>query len=105
AKGNYRFLSNKSVTREALLEPHLLDVRAQCTQPGDYLMIEDTTSLDFTDHEALADIGWTGDGGGRGMLAHSTLACRIAGWDDGGHPRVNLLGLFHQEVCSRHDAH
>lgn len=103
AKGNYRFLSNKSVTRGALLEPHLRDVRAQCRQSGAYLMIEDTTSLDFTDHQALADVGWTGDGRGRGMLVHSTVACRVEGWDDGDRPRVNLLGLFHQEVWSRHD--
>lgn len=103
AKGGYRLLSNAKVVYGKLLKPHTNQVRSQCREPGEYLLIEDTTSLDFTDHEALDDIGWIGDGRGRGIMVHSTLAARVRRWEDR-RPQLDLLGLFSQGVWVRTEA-
>ena len=100
AKGGYRLLSNAKVTYDKLLKPHASRVRSQCGEPGEYLLIEDTTSLDFTDHEALDDIGWIGDGRNRGIMVHSTLGARVRAWDKN-RPQLDLLGLFGQIVWVR----
>ena len=51
------------------------------------LAVQDTTELDFTAHHAVEGLGPIGNGGGRGLLQHSTLA--IA-------PHGDLFGVLHQ---------
>lgn len=100
-KASYRFLENPAIHREALIAPHLARVRAECRQPGDYLFPEDTTELDFSSHPGARDLGPIGDGGGRGLFVHSTLALRIDGWTGEQEPAVTLAGLAAQHVWIR----
>ena len=100
-KAAYRLLAGPEVTRERILQPHLARVRRECARPGEYLLIEDSTSLDFSAHYAAADLGWIGDGGGRGLNLHTTLALRVESWADEA-PAVTALGLFAQQVWTRH---
>ena len=94
AKGAYRLLENEAVTFEGVFDPHRQRVRQACRQPGEYLMVEDTTALDFTSHLAARDLGRIGDGGGRGLYAHSTLAMRVERWTAQHEPEVTVEGLF-----------
>ena len=100
-KGAYRLMSNKEVTPEGIQQPHFEHTQAACLERGTYLLIEDTTDLNFTRPEEVRGIGWTGNEGERGFLVHSTLAARIEHWSPEGVPVVNVLGLFGQEVWTR----
>jgi hypothetical protein len=99
-KGAYRLFAEEDVTYERISGPHRRQVLAACRQPGQYLLVEDTTDLDFTSHYMTEELGSIGDGGGRGMYLHTTLALRIEGWREQG-PQVSLLGLAGQRVWAR----
>jgi len=70
----YRLLSNPVVTLADLLAPHCQATVAAAAQVPLVLFIEDTTELDFTAHPAMTGLGPIGDGHGRGLLLHTTLA-------------------------------
>jgi hypothetical protein len=98
-KGAYRFLDQFQVTYEQIQSPHWERSRAECCQPGEYLVVEDTTGLDFTGHPAAPDLGVIGDGRGRGFHLHSSLALRVEGWTAEQRPAVTVVGLVGQQ-CS-----
>jgi hypothetical protein len=100
-KAAYRLLDCSAMTLKRVAGPHWEKVRSACAAPGTYLLIEDTTELDFTKHEAAKGLGRIGNDGGRGFFLHTTLAARVEGWDQGGEPVVNLLGLFGQKLWTR----
>lgn len=100
-KAAYRFLDNSKVTFGALARPFWEQTRQACEMPGEYLLIEDTTTLDYTAHEATEGLGHVGDGNQRGFLLHSNLAVRVENWDGDSELSLNLLGLFGQEIWSR----
>jgi hypothetical protein len=95
-KAAYRFFGQRGVSFERILSPHLERTRAACRQPGEYLIIEDTTLLDYSGHPATADFGVIGDGGGRGFELHSALAVRIESWTLEQRPEGTVTGLFGQ---------
>jgi len=95
-KAAYRFLGQRGVSFERLLAPHLERTRAACRQPGEYLIIEDTTLLDYSGHPATAELGVIGDGGGRGFELHSALAVRVESWTLEQRPEGTVTGLFGQ---------
>jgi hypothetical protein len=99
-KAAYRFFNQRGVTFERVLAPHLERTRQSCREPGTYLLIEDTTLLDYSDHPATADLGVIGDGTGRGFELHSALAVRLESWTLAQRPEGALLGLFDQQSCS-----
>lgn len=99
-KAAYRFFGQPGVTYEQVIAPHVERVRQACRQPGEYLVIEDTTLLDYSGHEAAAELGMIGDGRGRGFELHSALAVRVEGWTLEQRPEGPVLGLFGQS-CSR----
>ena len=100
-KAAYRFFNQPKTTFEEIQRPHWQRTRAACQQPGEYLLIEDTSELDYTDHPATEDLGSIGDGRGRGLLLHTTLAVRIEGWDRDERPQGIVLGLLAQQCWSR----
>ena len=100
-KAAYRLFSQENVTYEKIINPHWSHTRKACRQPGEYLLIEDTTQLDFTSHLAAEDLGRIGDDGGRGLFVHSTLALRVERWNDRQEPDVTVLGLFGQKCWAR----
>ncbi len=101
AKAAYRLLEMPDVCYEHVIAPHLLQVQSACRRPGEYLLVEDTTSLDFTSHPAVRDLGRIGNDGGRGLFLHSMLALRIERWNRHDEPEVTVQGLFHQHWWAR----
>jgi len=95
-KAAYRFFDQSGVTFEQVLAPHLERTRQSCRHSGEYLLIEDTTLLDFCKRPACQDLGYIGDGG-RGFELHSTLAVRVEGWTLEQRPEGIAVGLFHQQ--------
>jgi len=102
-KAAYRFLGNEAVTYEEVTKPHVEGTAEACRAPGEYLLIEDTTDLDFTGHPAMRGVGRIGNDGGLGLYLHSTLAARVERWTDAQTPEVTLVGLFGQRVWARAD--
>ena len=98
--GAYRLLSRPETTFEAIVGPHQQRTREACSQPGEYLLIEDTTCLDYTTHNATEGLGRIGDDRGRGLNLHSNLALCIEGWEKSG-PRCSVVGFFHQKCWAR----
>jgi hypothetical protein len=96
-KAAYRFMDQRGVTFEAVVAPHLERTRAACRQPGEYLLIEDTTLLDYSRHAATSNLGVIGDGPGRGFELHSALAVRVEAWTLEQRPEGTVVGLFDQQ--------
>lgn len=99
-KAAYRFFDQRGVSFEQVLEPHLERTRQACGQAGEYLLIEDTTLLDYSDHPATEDLGIIGSGKERGFELHTTLAVRVQSWTLEQRPEGTLLGLFAQQCQS-----
>lgn len=97
----YRWLSQPQASYERILTPHWERTRRACQEPGEYLLIEDTTELDYTGHGATEDLGFIGDGRGRGLLLHSTLAVRVEAWTLAQRPEGTGLGLLGQQCWTR----
>ncbi len=95
-KAAYRFFGQRGVSFERILAPHVERTRQACCEPGEYLLIEDTTLLDYSHHAVTEDLGYIGDGG-RGFELHSTLAVRVEGWTLEQRPEGTLTGLFGQQ--------
>lgn len=98
-KAAYRFFSGRGVTFDQIISPHVERTRESCRQAGEYLIIEDTTLLDYSNHPATEDLGRIGDGYGRGFELHSALAVRVESWTLEQRPEGTLVGLFGQR-CS-----
>ena len=71
-QGAYRFLSNQAVTAAAILEPHIQQTVARCTNVPLVIVAHDTTQLDFSsDRDGL---GYTHGASTHGFFAHVSLA-------------------------------
>lgn len=97
----YRLFAEDDVTHEAIAAPHSQRVGQACLTPGQYLLVEDTTTLSFNTHESTSDLGPVNDQGGKGFLVHNTLALRVAGWDRRQVPILTVLGLAGQQCWTR----
>ena len=93
AKATYRFWSSERVTPASILEPHAQRTLRRCTKHRTILVIQDTTTLDFTHHPATQDLGPIGGSSfSRGMKLHSALAVS---------PDGVPLGLLHHQMWTR----
>jgi len=99
-KGAYRFLANPKITFEEILRPHWERTQAICREAGEYLLIEDTTLLDYTSHGRVEGLGMIGDGG-QGLSLHSTLALKVMAWDLEQRPETTVVGLFKGQCWSQ----
>ena len=86
-KAAYRFLNNPKVTPECIQFTHRQQVRQLCSSHAIVLAVEDGSELDYSSHRSVEGLGFVGDGIGRGLLQHSTLAVTTDG---------HLLGILHQ---------
>lgn len=92
-KGAYGILNHPAVSLPKLLEPHLQQTKQDAGNQEVTLFVEDTTELDYTAHPNTKGLGPIGDGRGRGLLLHSTLAVE---------PKTGeVLGVAHSEVVLR----
>lgn len=99
-KAAYHCLHGEKATFPAITRGHLERIRAHCAERGEYLLLEDTTELDFTSHNAMTGRGRIGDNRGLGFLMHTALAVRIERWEEHT-PLPNVLGVFGQRVWAR----
>jgi hypothetical protein len=76
-KAVYNLMNEKDVTFRGLAEPHWKLTRARTS--GHYLLLGDTTTLDFGIHRHVTGLSAVGDGGGRGFLLHSSLLVSAEG--------------------------
>jgi hypothetical protein len=70
-KAVYRLFGCEDVTFEDIVGPHWAQTRRR--PPGVYLLLNDTTEVDFGIRRKLRGMGPTGNGGGWGFLLHSAL--------------------------------
>lgn len=94
AKAAYRFIENERVTRSNIL-PSLADAAARtCAGQKRILVIQDTTSFNYSKLKATTGLGPIGDSKSpaQGIWCHTTLAATTSG---------KLLGVFHQELWVR----
>ena len=71
-KAAYRLFDRDEVGFEAVARPHWGLTKRSATG-GRYLVIGDTTELDFGKHRAIEGVGPTGNGSGQGFLLHNAL--------------------------------
>ncbi len=98
-KGAYRFFSDARNGLDQIQSVHRQRVLEQCCSPGEYLLIEDTSKLDFTGR-SCEDMGFTSPGG-RGFFLHTSLAVRVESWDLNQRPEGVVLGLLEQQCWNR----
>lgn len=73
-EGAYRFMNNRRVTPERILEPHVLATFDRAATAGTFLALHDTTQFEFDDPAQRHALGILGGSAGRGFLSHVTLA-------------------------------
>jgi hypothetical protein len=94
AKAAYRLLDADGVTFEGIASPHWRRTRA--CGPGRFLVLGDTTELDFGIHRQVPDLAPTGNGGGYGFHLHAAL---VVGAED-----EQIVGLAGEQVHYRKPA-
>jgi Transposase DNA-binding/Transposase Tn5 dimerisation domain len=92
----YGLCARKEMTLAVVQGPHWQQTRALFAQHKLVLVLHDTSTIDFTHHLALKDVGPVGDGNGRGFLQHNSLALVPE-------PR-QVLGLAYQQLKVREPA-
>ena len=86
------FWGNDRVSHAAIIQTQRAGTRARMQGEARVLLVQDTTSLDFSGHTGTDGLGPLGNGQGRGFFAHSTLAVSEVGVP---------LGLLVQQVWVR----
>lgn len=79
AKAAYRFFDNKKVSVERILEPHRDAIKERVQNRNLILAVQDTSTLNYTDHPCTEDLGLAGNDITRGILIHPTLAVSTEG--------------------------
>lgn len=86
------FWGNERVTHAAIIQRQQAETLARMQAEHLVLVIQDTTSLDFSGHAGTDGLGPLGNGQGRGFFVHSTLGVSSVGVP---------LGLLAQQVWVR----
>lgn len=92
-KAAYRLFEAEGVTFAAVAEPHWRKTRA-CPS-GRYLVLGDTTEIDFGKRRKIPDLAPTGNGTGYGFLLHSGLMVELQSEE--------VLGLTGQVIHYRQE--
>jgi Transposase DNA-binding/Transposase Tn5 dimerisation domain len=102
-KAAYDLFDHPEATPDQIQAGHRDLVRDTVSQPGEYLLIEDTTSVSYAGRQPIDGLGSVGHSseGQKAFQLHSVLAARwpgLAAPDDRGHrPGVEVLGLLDQQ--------
>ena len=91
-KAGYRFFSNEGVRPAAILASHRAATVERMASEAVVLAVQDTTSLDYSQHRATIGLGALATAKQRGMLMHTTLAMT---------PERVPLGLIDQQIWTR----
>lgn len=95
-KAAYRLMAEADVTHAAVMTPHWERVRRLAGQEAVVLMVQDTTTVDFSHHPSVEGLAPVGNGKGQGFLLHNVLAVVPA-------PR-QVVGLAYDEPFLRKPA-
>jgi hypothetical protein len=90
-KAAYRLFKQPDVTFDALTDPHCAQTRA--VSAGTWLIINDTTELNYGVHRDIEGLGRVGDGWGRGFFLHTAMLVGAA--------TEEIVGLAAQELFKR----
>jgi hypothetical protein len=93
-KATYRFLDNERVTPAGIIAGQRAATQQRLTGLAQVLLVQDTTSFNFSHHPATQGLGVLENEQCRGFLAHSTLAVSVEGVP---------LGVLEQQVWARGD--
>ena len=74
-----RLFDDEAVSAVRMLRPHQYATRERARTAGWVLLIQDTTSCDFTSRPAMTGLGRMEHVGCRGLFVHSTLAVSVEG--------------------------
>ena len=79
AKGAYRLIENprSDISLDSLLASHVEATQARMAAETTVLLIQDTTSFNYTGLKETTGLGSLGENEGRGLWLHSLLACRV----------------------------
>lgn len=106
-KATYSFFAHKEANPETVQNPHRAWVMEQLESSGTYLLIEDTSDLDWSGRAPIAGLGPIGNHQGhtQGVRLQTVLAARweaeASAAQAGQRPVVELIGLAHQEYLRR----
>ncbi len=80
-KAAYRFFQHPETTMDALLEPHIEATQQRIGKENIVLVVQDTTSLNYSTHPATNDLGPIGSSpdGIVGLIVHDTMAFSLEG--------------------------
>ena len=93
AKATYRFYSNDRVTTEALHHGVALEAARRCLDQDVLLVVQDTTTLNFTGLHSIPELGPIDSGGlARGVHLHTALAVSTSG---------QVIGILDQQYWAR----
>ena len=73
-KAAYRFFDNKKISADKILAPHKAATIERIKQQTTVLLIQDTTTLNFSGQHEREDIGPINHDKHRGILLHPTIA-------------------------------
>lgn len=90
-KAAYRLFNQQDVTFDALIGPHCAQTRA--VGAGTWLIVNDTTELNYGVNRDIQGLGRVGDGLGRGFFLHTAM---LIGADT-----EEIVGLAAQELFKR----
>jgi hypothetical protein len=93
AKATYRFYSNPRVTTDMLRLGFTTDTAQRCLEEDAVLVVQDTTSLNFTGLHSIPELGPIDSGGlARGVHLHTALAVTCSG---------QVIGILNQQYWAR----
>jgi len=73
-KAAYRFFENEAIEPAAIVASHVEATLERVAEVSVVLAVQDSTQVDWTGHPATRGLGQIGNGKGRGIILHSTLA-------------------------------
>src|SRR5688500_5797812 len=90
-KAAYRLFGQQDVTFDALIAPHCAQTRT--VGAGTWLVLNDTTELNYGVNRDIEGLGRVGDGFGRGFFLHTAMLI--------GAETEEIVGLAAQELFKR----
>ena len=104
----YEFFKQDYAEPDAIQAHHRAAVRERLSQPGRYLLLEDTSDISYSGRQPIEGLAPAGDGKSEKSQAfklHSVLAVRVPSdafvSPSSHHPTLALMGLLHQTFALR----
>ena len=96
SKAAYRFFENEKVTPEAIIAPHIKSTESRLQKGQKIIVVQDTTTLDFSKHWATLNLGPIAESRSgaelHGLFMHTTMAMSEKGLP---------LGLLDNNIWAR----